>query len=719
MLLGSELTRPDRLVELSPAGLLHHTLVLGQSGSGKSFCVARLIEELVLRTRARVVIIDPNGDFRSLYRPGPADSSLSARRQELQNLSARSGIDGLETMEIFADEWAGRRFLSLVPGHSPGSTRDGPNQLVRRLLLHWDRLDIEDQDFLLSIDSAEWPQLAAGVEACQTNARWLAAERPEYSMGNDLRGLADIAGRFSDRDISLSRYPSVKTLTTDDWLAVVARFKALLRQYSIWWSKTATSQRPFGLHDFVRGGFDADPEAEHFWNVMTLSLDAAQRPDALLSSYVTLGELWRLAKDAWRRRLSEPNPNSDNRVPTFIVIDEAHNFAPEQPRSPMELRITDRLIQFASEGRKYGLYLILATQRPTKLHRSLVAECENSCVLRIQSHLELQFASSVLGIPDAETRSVPRFDQGHALVSGRWVERDIPVTTYIGPARTVVGGGGLSAAWLERPDRSPAYRTVSDRIDSAIEAFLMGSDRPVASPVLASFLLDGFDELESGVWDGTGSFLNFLRSRGIQSLRIDPSPPGYIWLDGQHDPPESRPRTVREWGTTEGAAHILEALADITHLPRLDAESFRTIFEIISAEVQSSVITLTELTKKIRDITASTQRPINRLAANSVVKGILYSGHDWSTDLAQDAATLAAAYVRSQEYALKKAGIEISPAIRSEVIAMLGGGLVPIEDEPLLTGAEPLGVEPEGLDENLYGAKTEGILPEEDEVHLS
>ncbi|NVM24158.1 MAG: DUF87 domain-containing protein [Desulfobacterales bacterium] len=37
--------------------------VLTQSGSGKSFLVGRLIEELVIKTNARVVVLDPNSDF--------------------------------------------------------------------------------------------------------------------------------------------------------------------------------------------------------------------------------------------------------------------------------------------------------------------------------------------------------------------------------------------------------------------------------------------------------------------------------------------------------------------------------------------------------------------------------------------------------------------------------------------------------------------------------
>jgi DNA helicase HerA-like ATPase len=40
-----------------------HTVIVAQSGSGKSFFLGRLIEELMMRTKSRCLIFDPDGDF--------------------------------------------------------------------------------------------------------------------------------------------------------------------------------------------------------------------------------------------------------------------------------------------------------------------------------------------------------------------------------------------------------------------------------------------------------------------------------------------------------------------------------------------------------------------------------------------------------------------------------------------------------------------------------
>lgn len=53
---------------LKGPGLKSHTLIVGQSGSGKSFMLGRLLEEIVLSSEAGILLLDPNADFVSSAR---------------------------------------------------------------------------------------------------------------------------------------------------------------------------------------------------------------------------------------------------------------------------------------------------------------------------------------------------------------------------------------------------------------------------------------------------------------------------------------------------------------------------------------------------------------------------------------------------------------------------------------------------------------------------
>lgn len=52
-----------RPLYLEASGLKAGTVIIAQSGSGKSFTLGRLLEEIAAKTRARIVILDPNSDF--------------------------------------------------------------------------------------------------------------------------------------------------------------------------------------------------------------------------------------------------------------------------------------------------------------------------------------------------------------------------------------------------------------------------------------------------------------------------------------------------------------------------------------------------------------------------------------------------------------------------------------------------------------------------------
>ncbi|WP_067524403.1 ATP-binding protein [Nocardia uniformis] len=79
-----------------------------------------------------------------------------------------------------------------------------------------------------------------------------------------------------------------------------------------------------------------------------------------------------LLDDLWARR--------DERRPVLLVIDEAHNLASPQLDSPIAAAVRERLIQIAAEGRKYGRWLPLSTQRPSKVHPG--ASCPSATISR-------------------------------------------------------------------------------------------------------------------------------------------------------------------------------------------------------------------------------------------------------------------------------------------------------------------------------------------------
>ena len=108
--------------------------------------------------------------------------------------------------------------------------------------------------------------------------------------------------------------------------------------------------------------------------------------------------------------------------PLLIVVDEAHNLCPPDPETPLGVAVRDRLIQIAAEGRKYGLWLLLSTQRPSKVHPGIVSQCDNLTLMRMNSRDDLDQLASVFGfVPRGLLAQAARFRQGEALLAGGFV----------------------------------------------------------------------------------------------------------------------------------------------------------------------------------------------------------------------------------------------------------------------------------------------------------
>jgi uncharacterized protein len=132
----------------------------------------------------------------------------------------------------------------------------------------------------------------------------------------------------------------------------------------------------------------------------------------------------------------------ERRVPTLLVIDEAHNVCSAQPVGPVQTATTDRLIQIAGEGRKYGLWLLLSTQRPSKLHPNVLSQCDNLALMRMNSPGDLAELQAVFGFaPPAMLAVSPSFRQGELLVAGGFVPG--PAFVRAGARHTYEGGADV------------------------------------------------------------------------------------------------------------------------------------------------------------------------------------------------------------------------------------------------------------------------------------
>jgi len=142
--------------------------------------------------------------------------------------------------------------------------------------------------------------------------------------------------------------------------------------------------------------------------------------------------------DLWQRR--------HDRSPVLIVIDEAHNVCPAQPADPLVAVAAGHAVRIAAEGRKFGLYLLISTQRPQKIPENVLSQADNLVLLRLNSLADSAFAEAAFSFvpPSLIDRSVT-FRQGEGLIAGKISPQ--PALLRFDHRITEEGGADVPQTW--------------------------------------------------------------------------------------------------------------------------------------------------------------------------------------------------------------------------------------------------------------------------------
>ena len=286
---------------LDAAGFGRHTFLCGQSGSGKTYSLGVLLEQLLMQTSLRIVVLDPNSDYVRLGQPSPEadDESVERYRTAAGSVAVRSGTSGATGIRV--------RLRDLSPEH---------------------------QAALLRLDPV--------------------ADRSEYA---DLLALLEDENVRSLEDLARSPAEALK-----------------LRAHNLGVDRWGIWPGPEG---------ESLPEELENPAARCIVVDLGSLPTREEQAVAAGAVLERL----WRRRA--------RREPVAIVIDEAHNICPAEPGDPLTALVTADAIRIAGEGRKFGLYLIVVTQRPQKVHENVLSQCDNLVLMRMNSIADLGHVARV------------------------------------------------------------------------------------------------------------------------------------------------------------------------------------------------------------------------------------------------------------------------------------------------------------------------------------
>ncbi|NLD08491.1 MAG: ATP-binding protein [Xanthomonadaceae bacterium] len=383
-------------VSVTPENLFaRHCAILGSTGGGKSYTMATLLEN-VERLGGKALLIDATGEYKNL----PCDSYY------VGNNNVSRDKQTTYPHWLFTD--SDIRALLRPAGQTQAPKLDAAIKSLK-VIIHQGRSDIlvkanQEKELierdLLAVESQElqgkvckWSFKLLG-EQIEEECVW-----PSADYGKDIT-------KWGDKHIGEFGH----------CLSLISRIEAMASNKHLDWMLDCDDELtmiPNLLEDFL---------SENDQSILRLDLSAvpfeAHARELLVNAIGR--KLLTLAREG----------NISHDKPLLVFIDEAHQFLNKTIGEEHNAFNLDAFGNIAKEGRKYGLNVVIATQRPRDIPEDVLSQIGTLIVHRLTNERDQEVVKRSVGAIDYRSASfLPALGQGEALLLG--VDFPFPMTVQI------------------------------------------------------------------------------------------------------------------------------------------------------------------------------------------------------------------------------------------------------------------------------------------------
>ena len=353
-----------------------HAVIVGSTGSGKSWTVAKLLEQVAKLPSANAIVFDIHGEYVPLNGSGFQHIKIAG-----PNDKSKDGILFLPYWLLTYEEMISL-MLDRSDNNAPNQAMAFSNAVIEQKRKNLKALGKTDVAGSFTIDSPVPYKLSEMLfefrrldEEMVPGAR---TERQGPMFGKLTRFIQRLESKKSDKRLNFLFNESSEVLAYD---------------YMEHLSKVLMHSSSLQVNKGVK------------------IIDFSEVPSDVLPLMVSLVGRLVFSIQQWIRK--------DNRHPIALFCDEAHLYLPEKTRSSLEDAGLQNFERIAKEGRKYGIGLVVISQRPAEVNRTILSQSNNFVAMRLtnaedQAVIKRLLPDSLGGFADL----LPILDIGEALVVG-------------------------------------------------------------------------------------------------------------------------------------------------------------------------------------------------------------------------------------------------------------------------------------------------------------
>jgi hypothetical protein len=362
-----------------------HAVIVGSTGSGKSWCVAKLIEQIAQLPMANCILFDIHGEY----------SGKGFKMDGLQHVSVANPSDlakrgNLENDVLVLPYWL-LTYEEMLAMLLDRSDSNAPNQAM----LFSKTVFAEKLKYLDEIGDKEFKSS-------------ITIDSPiPYRIDNILKELAELDQQMVEGARAEKQGPFFGKLTR-----FVQRLEAKTQDKRLGFL-FQISDDELGINwlnklcERLMLGTRSNPK-----KAGVKIIDFSEVPSDVLP--LVLGLVARLVFTVQQWTIRE------NQHPIALLCDEAHLYIPERTNQDAAAELALKSFErIAKEGRKYGVSLTVISQRPAEVNRTVLSQCNNFIALRLsnaedQAVIKRLLPDNLSGLTDV----LPILDIGEALVVG-------------------------------------------------------------------------------------------------------------------------------------------------------------------------------------------------------------------------------------------------------------------------------------------------------------
>lgn len=353
-----------------------HAVIVGSTGSGKSCTVATLIEEIAKLQSSNAVVFDIHGEYEPII------------GENIKHFKIAGPSDGVSDGFIYLPYWL-LTYEEMISMMIDRSDNNAPNQAMifsrtvykckKDYLISVGKSDIVDD---ITIDSPTPYDIKTLLDELNAiNSEVVPGAKAGSTKKGDFNGtlsrfIQRLENKVSDKRLNFL-FSSDKSLLNYDYMVELCS-KLMLPASS-------------------NGGVKI--------------IDFSEVPSDVLPLVVSLVARLIFSVQQWTDR--------EKINPIAIFCDEAHLYIPQNTKQGIEAQSLNSFERIAKEGRKYGIGLVVITQRPSEVDRTVLSQSSNFIAMRLTNADDQNVIKKLL--PDSLGdfgELLPILDVGEALIVG-------------------------------------------------------------------------------------------------------------------------------------------------------------------------------------------------------------------------------------------------------------------------------------------------------------